>query len=540
MFVKIGKMATHLYTTMTIARREWFQFLRSKHFLILGVISPLALAAILWTLIFFNSPTTADGTDRWQFFQGELKRFGDDIKGTYNFEKSEERLLFYVVDHTDLNLHSALQHELLRRDITNLLAYLNATPYEHWQWFGSLEEEVGTGPRELWSAVSNDNITAEELISNYSLEHERTFSSRLATTDENFSWFVEEWNDNIEEIAQTIPKMSFNRTVLVINTEDDWIRSAWVPAYIEIPENFLETLQANYFVTDSSISVNPFKPEFRQVHLLHTWFEELIETVSKEFFEDTGPVDDESLGESKFVSLNLKTNDSLNDIARKHERTRHLSSFTFTSLFLLFVGYAWCLLHFDPTFKPKSEFFVIESATTVMDGRALGMMLKIVSIAGIWFVLLLVPEFLLVGTNPVFGVGALAVIFHPMNLLNYFLFFLLGLWTICYILDALKLFGQTGRSLNVLMILLLFAMIFNSSGPGSIPGSTVGIVFLFFPLIGPTGMVNKPFGYPDILTYSIIVFVAVLFLIGFRFFIKQELKLQALKKMFKYRLSSRR
>lgn len=534
-------MATHLYTTMTIARREWFQFLRSRHFLILGVISPLALAAILWSLIFFNSPTTADGTDRWQFFQGELKRFGDDIKGTYNFEKSEERLLFYVVDHTDLNLHSTLQHELLRRDITSMLAFLKHTPYEHWQWFGSLEEEVGTGPRELWSAISNDNITAEELISNYSVEHDTTFSSRLATTDENFSWFVEGWNDNIEEIAQTIPRLSFNRAVLVIDTTDDWIKSAWVPAYIEISTDFLKTLQETCFVTESKFIQVWAHPDANRMHSLQGWFEALLENVSKEFFEDSGSdEDDQSLDESKFVSLDLKTNDSLNDIDRKHERTRHLSSFTFTSLFLLFAGYVWCLLHFDPSFKPKSEFSVIESATTVMDGRALGTMLKVVSIAGIWFVLLLVPEFLLVGTNPVFGVGALAVIFHPMNLLNYFLFVLLGLWTICYILDALKLFGQTGRSLNVLMILLLFAMMFNSSGPGSIPGSKVGIVFLFFPLIGPTAMVNKPFGYPDILTYSIIVFVAVLFLIGFRFFFKQELKLQALKKMLKYRLSSRR
>lgn len=534
-------MATHLNTTMTIARREWFQFLRSRHFLIFGVISPLALAAILWTLIFFNSPTTADGTDRWQFFQGELKRFGDDIKGTYNFEKSEDRILFYVGDHTDLNLQTTLQQELLRQDITSMLAFLKNTPYEQWQWFGSIEEEVGTGRRELWSTVSKDNFTTDELISKYSLKHDTTFSSRLATTDENFSWFVEEWNDNLEEIAQTIPNMSFNRAVLVINTQDDWVKSAWAPAYIEIPEDFLETRQGNYFVADSSISVNPFKPEFRQVIPLHTWFEELVGIASKEVFEDSRNVDDDQLvGESEFVSLDLKTNDALNDIARKHERTQHLSSFTFTSLFLFFVGYAWCLLQFDQIFKPKNEFSVIESSTSVMDGRALGTMLKVLSIAGVWFVLLLVPEFVLVGTNPVFGVGALAVIFHPMNLLNYFLFFLLGLWTICYILDALKLFGQTGRSLNVLLILLLFAMLFNSSGPGSIPGSIVGVVFLFFPLLGPTAMVNKPFGYPDILTYSIIVLVAVVFLIGFRFFIKQELKLQVGKKMLKYRLSSKR
>ena len=183
---------------------------------------------------------------------------------------------------------------------------------------------------------------------------------------------------------------------------------------------------------------------------------------------------------------------------------------------------------------------MIESFTTLMDGRALRTMLKIVSIAGVWFVLLLLPEFLLVGTNPVFGVGALAIIFNPIYLLNCFLFVLLGLWTICYILDALKLFGQTGRSLLLLLIMLNFAILLNSSGPESIPGSIVGLVFLFFPLIGPTTMVNNPFGYPDILTYSIIVFVAILFLIGFRFFIKKEIKSQARKRVFKYRLSSRR
>ena len=530
-------MATHTNTTLTLACRDWLQFVRGRQFRIVGLISPLALTAILWILIFTIGDTTTDGTDRWNYFQSELKHFGDDITGKYDFEKSEDRLLFYVVDHTDLNLDTVLQQEILKRDLTSLIAYLKSTPYDQWQWFGGEEEEHRSKPSELQTVVSRENITAEDLISMYSLGHDKTFSSRLATTDETYAWFVKWWNKNLDDIAQTIPTMSFNRAVLVINSEDRWARSAWTPAYIEIPEDFLETKQGNYFVSDSSISFNPFQPDISEVNLLHSWFEDLVGTATKEFFQVVRNSDgNQSPSDSDFVPLDLRTKDSLNEIARKHERTRHLSSFTFTSLFLLFIGYAWCLLQFDPSFKPKGEFCVIESATTAMDGRALGTMLKIVSISGIWFVLLLVPEFLLVGTNPVFGVGALAAIFNPINLLNYVLFLLLGLWTICYIFDALRLFAQTARSLNTLLILLAFTLILNQSGPATIQGSMYELPFLFFPIIAMTAMVSRPFGYPDILTYSFIILAAIGYLIGFRFFIERELTLQASKQKLKYQV----
>lgn len=533
-------MTTRTNTTLTLACRDWLQFVRGRHFLIVGLISPFVLTAILWILIFANGDTSADGTDGWKYFQSELKRFGDDITGKYDFEKSENIVLFYVVDHTDLDLDTAVQQEILKRDLTSLIAYLKNTPYDQWQWFGNLEEEIGAGSRYLRTVVSKDNFTAQDLISMYSLEHDKTFSSRLTTTEKDYSWFVEGWNDNIVEIAQAIPEMSFNRAILVINTHDAWIRSAWVPAYIEIPSEFRKTLQATCFVTDSKFFPIWAHPDVNRMYSLQEWFEELVEKTTREFFQDRGDTDDDqSLGESEFVSLDLRTDDALNTIARKHERTRHLSSFTFISLFLLFIGYAWCLLQFDPSFKPKSKFSVIESATTVMDGRALGTMLKIVSIAGIWFVLLLVPEFLLVGTNPVFGVGALAVIFNPINLLNYFLFFLLGLWTICYTFDALRLFAQTVRSLNTLLIMLTFTLILNSSGPGTIQGSVYELPFLFFPLIASTAMVSRPFGYPDILTHSFVILAAIGYLIGFRFFIERELKLQARKLKLEYRRGPR-
>lgn len=527
--------------SLTIARREWLRFVRGKHFLIVGLISPLVLTTILSTVILLNGDTTVDGTNRWQYFQSELQRFGDDVKGKYNFEKSRERILFSVVDHTGLSLDKALLQEILRRDLDRMIAFLRNTPYDEWQWFGNPMGKNNSELREFWTALAEDDFTADELITRYSLEHDATFSSRLATTDDNYSWFVAAWNDSIDEIAQTIPQMSFYRTVLITNTNDEWVRSAWVPVRVDMPEDFLETLRGNFFVAESLTSFKSFVPEMNQVQLSQTWFAELVETVSKSVLQHKRNMDkDPTTGDSNLVSFDLKTTDSLNEIARKHERTRGFSSFTFTSLYLLFVGYAWGLLQFDPNFTPKRDFSLIESSSKVIDGRALGTMLKVTSIAIVWFVFLFVPEFVLIGTNPMFGVGALALIFHPILLLNYFLFVLLGLWTSCYILDALRLFRQSGRFLAVLLFSIHtgFLMLNMDSSPIH-HGSQVELLFLFFPLIGPIAMVKYSLGYPDALTYSLIVLVTIGYLIGFRFFIKNELKLQARKGMLRYRFHPR-
>lgn len=527
--------------TLTIARREWLRFVRGRHFLIVGLISPLVLTAMLSTVILLNGDTTDDGSNRWQYFQSELQRFGDDVKGKYIFEKSSDRMLFYVVDQTGMNLDSAIQQEILRRDIANMIAFLKNIPYDEWQWFGDLQDEDSNSKRELLDALSNEYFTADELIEMYSLQHDATFSSRLATTEENYAWFVEGWNDHIDDIAHTIPVMSFNHAVMVLDANDERNRAAWVPTYVEIPEDFLETLRGDFFVAESSTPYKSLVPEMNQVQLAQTWIAELVETVSKSVLQHKSNMDkDPTTGDSNLVSFDLKTTDSLNEIARKHERTRGFSSFTFTSLYLLFVGYAWGLLQFDPNFTPKRDFSLIESSSKVIDGRALGTMLKVTSIAIVWFVLLFVPEFVLIGTNPMFGVGALALIFHPSLLLNYFLFVLLGLWTSCYILDALRLFRQSGRFLAVLLFSIHtgFLMLNMDSSPIH-HGSQVELLFLFFPLIGPIAMVKYSLGYPDALTYSSIVLVAIGYLIGFRFFIKNELKLQVRKGMLRYRFHPR-
>ena len=526
-------MIAQLKATLSISRCELLLFIRSRPFHFIGVVFPVCVSAALWIFIVTNGSTTSAGIDRWKYFQSELSRFADDVRGTYDFEKSDDRMLFYVVDHTNLNIDHAMQQEILRRDIARLINFLKTTPFEEWPWFENPDNGLSSSPKQLWAAVTSDNLTANELISTYSLGHDSTFSSRLATTDENHSWFVRGWNDNIEAISQAIPSMSFTRVVQVINTSTEWTKSAWVPAYIEIPSDFLVTRRANCFVADSWHSFIWAYPNTERRKPLQHWFEALLDTAEI----DSSSVadhnnDDRSPRKTVAIRLELSGEDSLDDISNRHQRTQWLSSFMYTSIYLLSVVSVWSLLYFDPNLKPNTQQPRFEPSSQVMDGRVFGTMLKILLVCGIWFVLLFLPGWLLLGSEPAFGVGALAKFFHPLVLLNYVIFFVLGLFTNCYIFQILSLLRHPLQSFNVILITLNFVLIAaNMSNP---PFQSRGLVFSFMPLIGPGTMVKHTFGYPDTSTYVVIVLVAVLFLIGFRYFISKEVKLRFLKKELKY------
>lgn len=530
-------MLSNIKATQNIARREWLQFTRSRPFLIFGLLVPLAITSILWILIVSNGNASVGG-DRWKYFQSEVSRFEDDVKGTYNFEKSEDRMLFYIVDHANLDIDIPIQEELLRRDLASMIDYLKDTPLAEWKWFVLSEEKSGIGPKQLWAAVSNDTFTPEELISTYSLEHDELFSSRLATTDENYSWFVGGWNENIEDIAQTIPSMSFSRVVQVFEASDAWVKSVWVPAYIEIPMDFLETRQVNCVVSESWFSFVWAHPERDRKGTLQGWFEELIGTASNDYFQLLAKSNgDDSLVDPTGVHLELNTDDSLNDIERKHERTQWLSSFVFTSVYLLCIVGAWILLYFDPNLKSRDERPVMEPSYHIMDGRVLGTMLKMLSILSIWIVLLFLPLWLLLGTMPAFGVGALAIFFHPLFLLNYLIFFVLGLMTYSYAFHVLGLLRRILQSLVFMLFSVNITLLATSSS--YMANSWPYDFFCFLPFVGSVVMLKRTFVYPDTTSYIFIVLIAVVFLIGCRFYVKSEEQLRYWKKELKYGYHSR-
>ena len=525
-------MVAYMKAMWSIVRQEWFMFLRSRQFLVFGLLAPLALAAILWLLVVSNGSVSSDGKDRWKYFQSEVQRFWEGVNGTYAFEKSDDRMLFYVVDQANLNIESALREELLRRDITRLIEYLKQTPFEEWKWFHGLDDRM-SGAEQLWTDIANGTVTAETLISKYELQHDPTFSSRLATTNEDRSWFVDGWNENVEDIAHSIPTMSFSRFVLVDNASDYWIRSMWVPAYIEIPTNFLETNQANFFLAQSWATFVWTAPLRERANSLQGWFENLISYLLSDYTESTDQSDVEPSPRVKSqVLLELQSKESLDDIERQYERTKSLSNFIFASIYLLCLGCGWGLLYFDPKLKLNEDVAVNKPSYRIVDGRVLGTMLKIFSVLGIWFVLLFLPIWFLLGTVPAFGAGALTQFFNPLDRIHYLMFFIISVMTHCYVFHILSLLRRFWQSITFMLVAVNFSII--SIPPSYASSSSSFDSLCFMPFMGLSIMVKKTFGYPDPLSYIFIVLIAIGFLFGCRFFVNSEERFRLKKKEIRY------
>ncbi|MYC26090.1 MAG: hypothetical protein F4X56_09260 [Gammaproteobacteria bacterium] len=525
-------MIAYRKTVWSIVRQEWVTFLRSRQFLVFGLLSPLALAAILWIFIFSNGGVTSDGIDRWKYFQSEVKRFGEDVNGTYAFEKSDDRILFYVVDQANLDIEFTLREELLRRDLTRMIDYLKQTPLEEWKWFQGSDDRMSSA-EQLWTEISYGTVTAETLISTYELQHDPTFSSRLTTTNEERSWFVDGWNENVEDIARSIPTMSFSRVVHVFTANEAWVKSVWVPAFIEIPENFLETHQANCFLAQGWFTFVRDYPLKELRKPLQSWFEDLISSQLDDYHESTDLSNVDQLPRVKpAVHLELQSNDSLDGVKRQYERTESLSTFIFSFIYLLCIGCVWGLLYFDPNLKLNEDATVNEPLYTIMDGRVLGTMLKIFSVLGIWFVLLFLPIWFLLGTVPAFGAGALTKFFNPLDRIHYLIFFIIGLMTHCYVFHILSLLRQFLRSITLILIAVNFTLMSTTSMFAS--SSSAYDFLCFMPLMGISIMVTKTFAYPEPLSYIFIVLIAIGFLFGCRFFVKSEERFQSKKSELKY------
>ena len=229
---------------------------------------------------------------------------------------------------------------------------------------------------------------------------------------------------------------------------------------------------------------------------------------------------DQSPDVKPVVHLELQTIDPLEDIERQYERTQWLSTFTFSSFYLLCIGCVWGLLYFDPKLKLKEDAALYGASHRIMDGRVIGTMLKIFSVLGVWFVLLFLPIWLLLGTVPAFGAGALTQFFNPLDRIHYLIFFIIGLMTHCYIFHILSLLRRFWQSITLMLFSVNFSIL--SIPPQYMSSSSPYDSLCFMPFIGLPIMVKKTLGYPDPLSYMFIVLIAIGFLFGCRLFIKSE------------------
>lgn len=162
-----------------------------------------------------------------------------------------------------------------------------------------------------------------------------------------------------------------------------------------------------------------------------------------------------------------------------------------------------CLLIFDRNLV-KSENANQSITSNLIDGRVLGMTLKVGTVLGIWFVLLISSGFALVGANPSLGAGALGLFFHPLFVLHAWFFLLVGLVGFGYVFHLFSLIREFVQvfPLTVLLCFMVMELMFVSRD------FVVGMCFL--PFFGPYAAVGLTSKLPEFPMYLSILLVSLL------------------------------
>lgn len=499
-------MSSQAKNRLAFALRDWRDFLRSKTFRIGGIGIPIVAAAVLWFMVFYIPARTADDVDRWGYFQSELKRYQDDVTGKYAFEISDDRFVYFVDDSSGLGLAETIRHEVLKRDVARFIEFINANPRSEWSsWFSAGTELDLVHVRFLRTDASR--FSAEKFIEYYSIEPGHDRSYELTTTDEDFSWFVDGWNRNIKKIVRQIPTMSFARHVEIIDPNEEWLQSGAIDGYFYFTEKGLSQIRQGNFLINSSVDYT-FALETQ------TWYQILASDVLQEQYRNSSASLVMEDSESSNISIVLETASNTN-IDYQPLETQELSRIVYSFAFVLAVLGGWCLLFFDRNLKRGTD-SVPTHSRAVVDGRVYGMTLKAVTVAAIWFVLLFFPCFGLVGSNPDLGEGALGLFFHPLYLLHWWFFVILGTITWGYVSH----FSSIGRQFEKVfpLFVCLFIMILNVLMYSNSPSEHL-LWACFLPLFGcfiATGQMIESLN-PTIYLSILVVTIVYVFLVRWYF-----------------------
>ena len=487
-------MLEHIRKSATLAFHQWRGFLRSKTFRIGGVGVPLVIASLSWFIILYLPSTTADSTNRWNYFQSELKRYTDDVKGEYAFEQSDNRFVYYVIDGSGLNLAEAIRHEILKRDIANLITFIDEKPRTVWKsWFSGTQSD-STHQYLLMEDASRFSTT--EFIERYSIEHYAHRSYLLKSNEKAYSWFVDGWNQHHKKIARQIPEMSFAKYVEIFEPNEEWHESGVFKGYLRMHEMSVDHFgQVALYIND---------PAFYSVSTeMRDWYQSLAHDVVREQFQNSSlsenvaelPKPDLSfvIGVTPHSTKTLRTS-----------KTQELVRRVYGYIFLLAVGGGLCLLYFDRNLMQIEKSNQTYSLSGV-DGRVFGMTFKVISFVAVWFVLLISPGIGLVGSHPDLGEGALGLFFHPLFILHWWAFLVVGLIGFGYVFHVLSV--TRGLATTFVLFVVFFIMAIEPILFSSLENN-VGICFL--PILGPSvavglthGLIGSPM-YLSILMVSLV------------------------------------
>ena len=457
---------------------------------------------VLWLIVLYIPARTADDVNRWEYFRSELNRYQDDLTGKYAFELSDDRFVYYVDDSSGLGLAEAVRLEVLKRDIARFLEFINANPRREWSsWFSYGTELDSVHVQFLRTDASR--FSAEEFIEYYSIKPGNDRSYELITFDEHFSWFVDGWNQNLNEIVRQIPTMSFAKYVEIIDPNEEWLQSGTISGYFRFSENGVSQFgQGNFLMYKSA--------DYTLARETQKWYNSLSNDLVREHYRDNWYFRvsvSEELADG--LSIVLGAEPKMKVDYRPHE-TVELSRIVYSFAFVLAVLGGWCLLFFDRNLKRGTD-SVPTHSRSVADGRVFGMTLKAVTVAAIWFVLLFFPCFGLVGSNPDLGEGALGLFFHPLHLLHWWLFFILGTITWGYISH------YTSISRRLVALFPFFVGLFTMSTTITMRLLSEEFTWVcFLPFFGPHAAAGQMIESLNPVLYLSIVFVSIVYLFGVR------------------------
>ena len=503
----LNTVSSRATNRLAFATRDWREFLRSKTFGIGGIGIPIIIASVLWFIVLYSPARTADDVNRWEYFQSELNRYQDDLTGKYAFELSEDRFVYYVDDSSGLGLVEAVRHEVLKRDIARFIEFINANPRPKWQsWFSTGTELDSVHVQLLRSHASS--FEAEQFINYYSIKQGSSRSYELITFNEHFSWFVDGWNQNFKEIVREIPTMSFAKYVEIIDPNEEWLQSGTISGYFRFSENGVHQFgQGNFLMYKSA--------DYTLARQTQKWYKNLANDVVQEQYRNSSANRVSEALASDELSIVLGAEPEMKVDYRPHE-TVELSRIVYSFAFILAVLGGWCLLFFDRNLKRGTD-SVPTHSRSVADGRVFGMTLKAGTVAAMWFVLLFFPCFGLVGSNPDLGEGALGLFFHPLHLLHWWLFFILGTITWGYISH----FSSISRQFitTFVFFVCLFVMTSNSLTSG-ILGSEHSAWVCFLPLLGLRTAVGQMFESLHLTVYLAIVLITIVYVFLVRWYVQ--------------------
>ena len=486
-------MLNQIKDVAIFAVHDWRNFLRTRFFRIGGIAVPLVIAVLSWFIILYFPSSTADGTNKWEYFQSELQRYSDELKGTYAFELADDRFVFYVEDTSNLDFAEAIRQEILRRDIAVFIQFINEDPKALWSsWFSGTDLDLTHHSLLLTDSAS---LTAKEFIEKYALKHDSQRSYLLATTKDTFSWFVDGWNQHYQEIAEKIPAISFAKHVEIFDANDMWQATGVFKGYFKLYESSDEPFgQTDFFINDPEFYLD--SKETRD------WYRDVANAAIHEQFQSflIGESFDEFSPPDMSIVTGLTTHAT---VKIRSSETKELRKQVYLFVFMSALIGGLCLLFFDRNLV-KSENAIQSITSNLIDSRVLGMTLKVGTVLGIWFVLLISSGFALIGSNPSLGAGALGLFFHPLFVLHSWLFLLVGLVGFGYVFHLFSLIKGFVQvfPLTVLLCIMAKEMTFLSSG------FVVGLCFL--PFIGPYAAVGLTSELPEFPMYLSILLVSLL------------------------------